>query len=195
MEITAPEVHDARPERLAAGVATAIERLIGLFRSLSPPNGLSLTAAATLATLERSGPSRLTSLAVKEGVTQPAMTQLIGRLQESGLVNRDADPTDGRVVQVRLTDEGRAMLARRRTVRAERLTEILARLSPDEQAALATALPAMDALANAQQAGPPLVGPPLVGPPLVGPARNRDDPNRSRGGTLADLTPLKESNR
>jgi|ERR1017187_1313594 DNA-binding MarR family transcriptional regulator len=156
MEITAPEVHDARPEHLAAGVATAIERLIGLFRSLSPPNGLSLTAAATLATLERSGPSRLTSLAVKEGVTQPAMTQLIGRLQESGLVNRDADPTDGRVVQVRLTDEGRAMLARRRAVRAERLTEILARLSPDEQAALATALPAMDALANAQQAGPPL---------------------------------------
>src|ERR1039457_6062303 len=109
MEITAPEVHDARPEHLAAEVGNAIERLIGLFRALSPPNGLSLTAAATLATLERSGPSRLPSLAVKEGVTKPAMTQLIGRLQESGLVNRDADPTDGRVVQVRLTDEiGRA---------------------------------------------------------------------------------------
>jgi DNA-binding MarR family transcriptional regulator len=176
------------------GVAAAIERLIGLFRSLSPPNGLSLTAAATLATLERSGPSRLTSLAVKEGVTQPAMTQLIGRLQESGLVNRDADPTDGRVVQVRLTDEGRALLARRRAVRAERLAEILARLSPDEQAALVTALPAMDALANAQQAGPPLVSPPLVSPPL-GSSLNPDDPTRSRGGIPADRTPLKESTR
>ena len=142
---------------------------------------MSLTAAATLATLERSGPSRLTSLAVKEGVTQPAMTQLIGRLQESGLVNRDADPTDGRVVQVRLTDEGRAMLARRRAVRAERLAEILARLSPDEQAALGTALPAMDALANAQQAGPALASPPL------GSALNPDDPTRSRGGTPASL--------
>jgi len=185
----------ARSERtLAVGVAAAIERLIGLFRSLSPPNGLSLTAAATLATLERSGPSRLTSLAVKEGVTQPAMTQLIGRLQESGLVNRDADPTDGRVVQVRLTDEGRALLARRRAVRAERLAEILARLSPDEQAALVTALPAMDALANAQQAGPPLVSPPLVSPP-PGSSLNPDDPTRSRGGTPADRTPLKESTR
>ena len=40
---------------LAAGVAAGVERLIGLFRSLSPPDGLSLTAAATLATLERSG--------------------------------------------------------------------------------------------------------------------------------------------
>ena len=40
----------------------------------------------------------------------------------------------------------------RAAVRAERLAEILARLSPQEQAALGAALPAMDALANAQQA-------------------------------------------
>jgi DNA-binding MarR family transcriptional regulator len=149
------ESSEEPPERtLAAGVAAALERLMGLFRSLTPPSGLSLTAAATLATLERSGPCRLTSLAVREGVTQPAMTQLIGRLQESGLADRAADPTDGRVVQVRLTDEGRAMLARRRAVRAERLGEILARLSADEQAALGVALPVLDALANAQQADP-----------------------------------------
>jgi DNA-binding MarR family transcriptional regulator len=150
---TADDAFDVRSERtLAVGVAARIERLIGLFRSLSPPSGLSLTAAATLATLERSGPSRLTSLAVKEGVTQPAMTQLIARLEESRLVSRTADPADGRVVQVRLTDEGRAILARRRAVRAERLAEILARLSPEEQAALGAALPAIDALANVQQA-------------------------------------------
>jgi DNA-binding MarR family transcriptional regulator len=149
---TADVAFEARSERtLAVEVAASIERLLGLFRSLSPPSGLSLTAAATLATLERSGPSRLTSLAAKEGVTQPAMTQLIARLQESGLVSRTADPADGRVVQVRVTDEGRAMLARRRAVRAERLAEILARLNPEEQAALGAALPAIDALANVQQ--------------------------------------------
>ena len=145
---------DGRTERtLAAGVAAVLERMIGLFRSLSPAAGLSLTAAATLAALERSGPSRLTWLAVQEGVTQPAMTQLIARLQESGLVCRDADPADGRVVRVRLTDEGRALLARRRAVRAERLAAILTRLSQEDQAALAAALPAMDALANAQRDG------------------------------------------
>jgi DNA-binding MarR family transcriptional regulator len=149
---TADDGFGAPSERtFAVEVAAGIERLLGLFRSLSPPSGLSLTAAATLATLERSGPSRLTSLAAQEGVTQPAMTQLIARLQESGLVSRTADPADGRVVQVRVTDEGRAMLARRRAVRAERLAEILARLSPEEQAALGTALPAIDALANVQQ--------------------------------------------
>ncbi len=138
---------------LASGVAAGLERLIGLFRSLSPPDGLSLTAAATLATLERSGPRRLTALAVQEGVTQPAMTQLIARLQDSGLVGREADPADGRVVQVRLTEAGREMLARRRAVRAERLAVILARMSPEDQAALSAALPAIDALASAQRDG------------------------------------------
>src|SRR5260370_15862277 len=112
---------------LAGGMAAGLERLIGLFRSLSLPDGLSLTAAATLATLERSGPRRLTSLAVQEGVTQPAMTQLIARLQDSGLVCRDADPADARVVQVRLTDQGREMLALRRAVRADRLAALLSR--------------------------------------------------------------------
>ena len=82
------------------------------------------------------------------------MTQLIARLQDSGLVGRDADPADGRVVQVRLTEAGREMLARRRAVRAERLAVILARISPEEQAALAAALPAIDALTSAQPGRP-----------------------------------------
>lgn len=104
-------------DELAAGVAAGLERLFGLFRSLNPPSGLSLTAAATLATLERSGPCRLTWLAVREGVTQPAMTQLVGRLQEAGLAGRAPDPADGRVVRVCITDKGREILARRRAAR------------------------------------------------------------------------------
>ena len=148
-----------QPEALAAEVAAGLERLIRLFRWLSPQSGLSLTAAATLATLERGGPRRLTALAAREGVTQPAMTQLVARLQDAGLVDRVPDAADGRVVYVRITAEGRAMLARRRAVRAERVAALLARLSPDEQAALAAALPAIDALANAQR-DDPLVGQP-----------------------------------
>ena len=146
-----------QPAALAAEVAAGLERLIRLFRWISPPSGLSLTSAATLATLERGGPRRLTALAAREGVTQPAMTQLVARLQDAGLVDRVPDAADGRVVYVRITANGRAMLARRRAVRAERVAALLARLSPDEQAALAAALPAIDALANAQR-DDPLVG-------------------------------------
>jgi DNA-binding MarR family transcriptional regulator len=107
------EIAEGSERALAAGIAAGVERLIGLLRSLSPADGLSATAAATLATLERSGPRRLTALAVQGGVTQPAMTQLIARLEDTGLVRREADPADGRVVQVRLTDQGRDTLARR----------------------------------------------------------------------------------
>src|SRR5260370_578296 len=90
----------------AAEVAAGLERLLALIRWLSPP-GLSLTAAATLSTLDRSGPCRLTALAAGEGVTQPAMTQLVARLADSGLVARSADPADGRVVYVHITPAGR----------------------------------------------------------------------------------------
>jgi DNA-binding MarR family transcriptional regulator len=131
-------------------VAAGLVRLLGLIRWLSPP-GLSLTAAATLTTLERSGPRRLTELAADEGVTQPAMTQLVGRLEASGVVERCADPEDGRVVHVQLTAAGRDLIARRRAARAERLSGLLAALSPADQEALAAALPAINALASARR--------------------------------------------
>ena len=107
-----------------------------------------MTAAATLAGIERLGPQRLTLLAAREGVTQPAMTQLISRLEEAGLVRREPSQEDGRVVLVAITDEGRATLARRRAIRKERLESIISQLSPDHRAALAIALPALDALAS-----------------------------------------------
>ncbi|HEY6497549.1 MAG TPA: MarR family transcriptional regulator, partial [Trebonia sp.] len=135
-------------DAVAAALAADLERIVGLFRSLSPANGLSMTAAATLAGIERFGPQRLTLLAAREGVTQPAMTQLITRLEDSGLVRREASQEDGRVVLVVITDEGRAMLARRRAGRAERLAVIIAQLSPEHQDALVSALPALDALAS-----------------------------------------------
>src|SRR3984957_6758293 len=95
---------DLSDPALAAEGAAGRERLIGLFRWIRPPSGLSLTAAATLATRDRGGPRRLTALAAREGVTQPAMPQLVARLQDAGLVERVADPADGRVVQGRITD-------------------------------------------------------------------------------------------
>src|SRR5215469_8247387 len=140
---------DSRSAPEAAEVAAGLERLLVLIRWLSPP-GLSLTAGATLSTLERTGPCRLTELAAQEGVTQPAMTQLVGRLETSGLVERCADPEDGRVVRVQLTDAGRDLIARRRAARAERLSGLLAGLSRGDQDALAAALPAINALASAR---------------------------------------------
>ncbi|MEV0128908.1 MarR family transcriptional regulator [Dactylosporangium sp. NPDC050688] len=130
-----------------ARLTTAVERLFSVLRHGNPPNDISLTAASTLRRLEREGPRRLTDLAAAEGVTQPAMTQLAQRLERDGLAERTTDATDGRVVLVRVTQAGRDLLARRRTVRAEHLAALLRDLSAEDEALIAAALPALERLA------------------------------------------------
>jgi DNA-binding MarR family transcriptional regulator len=129
-------------ERIAAG----FERFYEAYRRLTPREELSLTAASTLRRLERSGPHRLSELYTPEGVTQPAMTQLITRLEKEGLARRDSDPADGRVVVVSITDAGRAAVARRREGRARALSGLLANLPADEHVAILAALPALERL-------------------------------------------------
>lgn len=137
-----------------ADVAVALEELVRLFRRLNPAGGLSLTSAATLASLDRDGPARLTELATQQGVSQPAMTQLVTRLQDAGLADRAPDPADGRVVRVHITETGRAVLAGRRVVRTDRLTTLFDRLSADERTALFAAVPAIGTLTQLAAAPP-----------------------------------------
>ena len=75
-----------------------------------------------------------------EGVAQPSMTQLVQRLERQGLVRRDRDPDDKRVVWVAITDAGRELLAARRRSRAAEMAELLATLPADDEAALAAAV-------------------------------------------------------
>ncbi|MEU2350310.1 MarR family transcriptional regulator [Modestobacter sp. NPDC049651] len=111
-------------------------------------DGLSLTALATLATLRRQGPTRLTDLATAEGVTQPSMTTLVARLTGQGLVQRRADPTDRRAVLLSLTDAGAELLDRHRADRTARLRGPLADLSDDDVRRITDALPALTRLAG-----------------------------------------------
>jgi DNA-binding MarR family transcriptional regulator len=142
------------PHELADDLGSVLERVVALIRSLNTAHVMSRTASATLATLERNGPSRLTALATREGVTQPAMTQLISRLQGSGLVRREPDPADGRVVLVSITDQGRRIMAERRDERTDRLTALLSEISPEQRAALAAAIPALEALTGTRPIAP-----------------------------------------
>ena len=79
MENSGGAVGIATVTEVAATLAVGLDRIIRLYRSLTPPGELSLTAVSTLASIERFGPLRLTALAAREGVTQPAMTQLISQ--------------------------------------------------------------------------------------------------------------------
>jgi DNA-binding MarR family transcriptional regulator len=48
-------------------------------------------------------------LAARTGVSAPAVTKVVGGLERSGLVRRERDPADARLVRVWLTDAGRAL--------------------------------------------------------------------------------------
>ena len=124
----------------------------------SNSSGLSLSARAVLATLADDGPTRLTGLATAGGITQPAMTQLVGRLEREGLVVRLFDPDDGRATLVDITDAGRALRAQLRQTRRDNLAELLEALSPDDEATLSLAMrvaaPLLDKLRNAAANNP-----------------------------------------
>ena len=104
---------------------------------------LSLTAASTLATLERTGPRRLTDLAVNQGVTQPSMTALVSQLEERGLAERRRDPGDGRVVLVAISGGGGRYLSAMRRAGASVYTALIDKLDDREVAALSAAIPAL----------------------------------------------------
>ncbi|MFC7274212.1 MarR family winged helix-turn-helix transcriptional regulator [Paractinoplanes rhizophilus] len=129
-------------------IATGFERFYELLRRLTPRSELSLTAASTLRRLERSGPHRLCELHAPEGVSQPAMTQLVTRLEREGLARRGSDPADGRAVVVSITEAGREAVARRREGRTRALSALLEQLPAADHAAIMAALPALEKLGD-----------------------------------------------
>lgn len=129
-----------------------LDGLLAAWRRVSPEDSLSRTAAYTLGTLYRLGPTRLTTLAEHEAVSQPAMTGLVGRLESAGLVVRDQDPSDRRVVLVALTDDGRARVDTRRRHYTTVIEQMVHELDRGDFEALLTALPALRRLTLLAQA-------------------------------------------
>ena len=63
-----------------------------------------------LYTLSKSdAPRRLSDLGRHVLLSQPALSRLVDRLEERGLLSRCVDPEDGRAVHLTLTDAGRAL--------------------------------------------------------------------------------------
>ena len=122
------------PDRPAAEVVgDLLDQAMDLSaRFLADRAGLSASAAFVLNRVRREGPIRLTSLAAKEGVSQPSMTQLIQRLERQDLVARLADPDDGRATLIGITARGEALLEERTRIRRERLAALLSTLSAEE---------------------------------------------------------------
>jgi DNA-binding MarR family transcriptional regulator len=111
---------------------------------------LSRTEAGVLSTLS-GGRRRITELAELEGLAQPTVTVLVGRLEGRGLVSRERDASDGRAVLVDITEDGRAVLDRIRAQIRDVVERRMASMSSKEVAALRAATETLGALIDALQ--------------------------------------------
>ena len=111
-----------------------------MVRHLAVRTGLGLTANLTLSTLNREGPARVTALAAAASIGQPAMTELVQRLERQSLVTRVDDPEDGRAALVTITNAGRALLDEQQRDRRDRLAELLTGLPEDDEVTLTLAM-------------------------------------------------------
>lgn len=104
--------------------------------------GLTLSQVTILLLLKesRGGTMSMGQIARELGVSLPTTSGLVDRLYREGLVTRVVDDSDRRVVLVRLTPEGRAVIQRMLRVLTDLLTHLLADLTEAEQESLAQAV-------------------------------------------------------
>ncbi len=86
--------------------------------------------------LRRRGALSISELAEKLGVTGSSITTACKRLEKAGLVMRERQSDDERMVRVTLTEQGIARVEAWQEQRRELLAHLLAPLAQDEQDAL-----------------------------------------------------------
>ncbi|MHB8576050.1 MAG: MarR family winged helix-turn-helix transcriptional regulator [Dehalococcoidia bacterium] len=119
--------------------------LLRLLRREDAALGISANRLSALSVVGFGGRRTLGALASAEQVTPPSMTRIVAALERDGLIERGADPADGRVSWIEATVKGRGVLEEGRARRTHRLTEHLRTLDADDLAALARAAELLEA--------------------------------------------------
>jgi DNA-binding MarR family transcriptional regulator len=102
--------------------------------------GVSMANLHVLSMLERHGAMTMSGVADALDISFSNATGIVDRMEERGLVERVRNVEDRRVVDVRLTDAGRAALADIEVFRDEAVALVLAELDDRQLASLAETL-------------------------------------------------------
>ncbi|MEZ4588138.1 MAG: MarR family transcriptional regulator [Gemmatimonadales bacterium] len=147
-----PRNRQARRAPPAAQVATRLHsaaiHLLRRLRVEDQASGLTAPRLSAMSVIVFGGPVTLGDLARAEQVSAPTMSRMVAGLRRLGLVEVTRDPDDRRVQRIRATTRGKALLEAGRGRRVRRLAADLEALSDPEFAALAKALPTLEAIAR-----------------------------------------------
>lgn len=128
------------------------------------------------------GSLTMRSLCERLEISESAGTALSDRLVARGMVAREPDPADRRVVRLALTGDARSMVERYRATKRARVTEVLSALDRDDLERLVTIYETLAA------AGTPADEQPTSGAPADG-APRRSAATRSRRKAPAATRP------
>jgi DNA-binding MarR family transcriptional regulator len=143
---SAPEI--ARASALAADLRALFGKLKRRLREQTDSKDLTPSQVSVLLRLEREGPTTVSALARAEGMRSQSMGSTVAPLQAAGLVGGEPDPNDGRQTILSLTEACRKWIGEGRAARHDWLTRnIEAKLSPEEQEALAKGVELLKRLA------------------------------------------------
>jgi DNA-binding MarR family transcriptional regulator len=131
------------PVEVANGLRPTLLHLNRRLRKELGPLGITGGQASLLWAIRSKPGLGVRELAEREGVSPPAMTAYVNRLEAAGLVVRTRSQRDRRRVELALTEEGVRVLRSARSRRTAWLAARLKRLEPEELAAVEDALPAL----------------------------------------------------
>ena len=121
--------------RVASRIGTGLARLIRLIERAAGARGEDLDRPSfmLLHTLSCAGPSRVTTLAAAVRSDPSTVSRQAAHLVGMGLVERRADPGDGRASLLAITDAGTALLEHARRRRDDRTAAIIRSWQPAER--------------------------------------------------------------
>jgi DNA-binding MarR family transcriptional regulator len=129
---------------LADRLHSAAIHLLRRLRREDDASGLPAPQLSALSVIVFSGPITLGALAAAEQVRPPTITKLVAALEQGGLVERQVDPDDRRVVRVKATARGTRLLQEGRKRRVASLAATLNKLPAKERTTLARAVPILE---------------------------------------------------
>jgi DNA-binding MarR family transcriptional regulator len=109
---------------------------------------ISMTHLLLMTLLETHGPLPMSRVAELLGCGLPTATGIVSRMEERGLVERQHDNEDRRVVTLRLSEEGAAEIRELQLSRRERMATALTHLSGPERKQLLASVRALRAAFN-----------------------------------------------
>lgn len=143
-----PPAAQHSPAHVADALHHAAIQLLRRLRREDRRSGLSGPRASALSVVVFGGPTTLGALAAAEQVRPPSMSRLVRAMEADGLLVREGDTDDARVVRVRATAKGIRLLQAARARRLARLQVALELLPPSELATLDEAAGLLDRVAR-----------------------------------------------